>query len=162
RKVVLSTGDVTTVAGGFFSPCGLALDGNGNLYVADTLNNAIRKIQLANGMVTTVAGMVGTSGSTDGPGSVARFSQPNGLAIGQGNLYIADTGNSTIRQMVLTSGMVSTVAGLAGTTGSTNGATGALTRFNQPYGVAADGSGTLYVADTFNHTIRKVVASSGA
>ena len=162
-------GMVTTVAGSsgnkgstdgpgsaarFNSPEGLEVDGSGNIYVADKDNDTIRKIT-PEGMVTTVAGSAGNSGSTDGLANAARFSHPYGLALdGSGNLYVADISNDTIRK-IAPDGMVTTVAGGAGIRGSTDGSASAA-RFNHPYGVTVDGSGNLYVADKDNYTIRKI------
>ena len=146
--------DGTGSAAQFCHPFGVAVDGPGNVYVADTYNSTIRKISPA-GVVTTLAGSAGQRGSTDGTGSVARFSVPYGVAAdGSGNLYVADSGNSTIRK-ITPAGVVSTLAGSAGQTGSTD-ATGSAARFNWPSSVAVDGSGTLYVADMSNSTIRKI------
>ncbi len=162
-------GVVTTVAGlagnpgsadgagsaaGFNYPYGVAVDGTGHVYVADSNNNAIRKID-PDGTVTTVAGSAGSSGSTDGTGISARFNQPYGVAAdNHGNLYVADSYNHTIRK--IGPGLeVTTIAGLAGNPGSTEGA-GSAARFNFPFGVAVDGAGNLYVADSRNHTIRKI------
>jgi sugar lactone lactonase YvrE len=170
RKIVSSTVTVTTLAGlagssgsadgtgsdaRFDSPSGVAIDGVGNVYVADTLNNTLRKVTPA-GVVTTLAGSPGVAGSTDGTGSAALFRGPQGLAIdGGGNLYVADTNNHTIRKVVPSTGVVTTIAGLAGISGSADGlGSGAL--FNFPSGIAVDGAGNLYVADTDNHTIRAV------
>ncbi|HEY9899839.1 MAG TPA: NHL repeat-containing protein [Pantanalinema sp.] len=176
RKIVLSTGEVTTLAGTagvngstdgtgtaatFSSPRGLAADGTGNLYVADSNNQTIRKIVLSSGVVTTLAGAAGSAGSTNGTGSAARFFNPLGLAAdGTGNLYVADSTNSSIRKIVLSTGVVTTLAGTLGSYGSTDG-TGTAATFKNPAAVTADGSGTLYVADTYNHTIRKIVISTG-
>jgi streptogramin lyase len=138
----------------FSAPFGVAVDGSGNVYVADTSNNAIRKITSA-GVVSTFAGLPGTSGSTDGTGPAARFHAPYGVAMdGSGNVYVADTSNNAIRK-ITSAGVVSTFAGLAGTSGSADG-TGSAARFNQPYGVAVDGSGNVYVADGGNHTVRRI------
>ncbi len=174
RKIT-SFGVVTTLAGSpgivgsidgtgsearFQGPQGLAIDGSGRLYVADTNNHTVRKLVLSTGVATTVAGLAGNSGSADGPGGLARFDFPSGVAVdGAGNLLIADTENHTIRQ-ILPSGLVSTVAGLAGASGGADG-TGSAARFDAPSGVAAAPSGDLCVADTDNHTIRKVVPSTG-
>jgi sugar lactone lactonase YvrE len=136
----------------FNEPIGVAVDTAGNLYVADQANNAIRKVSPA-GVVTTLAGSGELAGSVDGTGASARFSSPQGIAVdGAGNVYVADTGNHTIR-MITPAGGVSTLAGTAGTPGSLEG-TGAAARFNGPTGVAVDGSGNLYVADQGNNTIR--------
>ena len=154
--------DGAGTASQFNNPGNVALDSAGNLYVADTDNDTIRKITPA-GVASTLAGSPGISGSADGAGSSARFNQPLGVAVDTaGNVYVADTGNHTIRKMTPagTNWSVSTLAGMAGVSGSANG-TGAGARFYEPEGVAVDGSGNVYVADTWNHTIR-VVGSSGA
>ena len=141
----------------FNHPTGVAADGSGNVYVADTTNNTIRKITPA-GAVSTLAGLAGVSGSSDGAGSAALFSRPGGLALDSLlNLYVADTGNSTIRK-ITPAGVVTTVAGLPGVAGLKDGV-GNDAWFNQPQDVAVDGSGTVYVADTGNATIRRVTAA---
>jgi sugar lactone lactonase YvrE len=146
--------DGTAGTARFNRPTGVAIDSAGTVYVADTGNNTIRTVT-AQGMVTTLAGLAGQTGSTDGTGSTARFNAPAGLAIDRnGTLYVADSGNHTIR-MVTQTGVVTTVAGRAGQSGSTDGAR-TTARFNGPYGVATDGSGNLYVADTGNSTIRMI------
>jgi sugar lactone lactonase YvrE len=146
--------DGTGSAALFNSPEGVAADSAGNLYVADTANHTIRKVA-PDGMVTTLVGLAGTSGSTDDVGSAARFSGPYGIAAdSEGNLYVADTGNHAIRK-ITPDGMVTTLAGRAGSQGSTDG-TGSAARFYRPCGLATDSEGNLYVADTYNHTIRKV------
>ena len=142
----------------FNNPSGLATDAAGNLYVSDTNNHTIRKITAA-GLVTTLAGLAGTKGSSDGIGLSARFSSPTGIAVDSaGNIYVADTGNVTIRKVTPTGG-VSTLAGFAGLSGVVDG-TGNAVRFTTPYGVAVDGAGNVYIADTGNHTIRKGVTAS--
>jgi len=138
----------------FNSPNGVAVDGSGNTYVADTFNHTIRKVTPA-GVVTTLAGTPGAFGSADGTGSAARFLSPSGVAVdGSGNVYVADSSSSTIRK-ITPAGVVTTLAGTPLGTGSADG-TGAAARFNSPYGVAVDTSGNVYVADTFNNTIRKI------
>jgi streptogramin lyase len=132
----------------------VAVDGDGNLYVADANNHTIRKITPA-GVVTTLAGTAGSSGSADGTGADARFKYPSGVAVdGDGNLYVADRDNNTIRK-ITPAGVVTTLAGTAGSSGSADG-TGADARFNYPSGVAVDGVGNVNVADRYNHTIRKI------
>lgn len=176
RKVVVSTGTVTTLAGTvgmcgstdgtgaaarFSNPGGMAADGSGNLFVADAGSHTIRKIVVSTGAVTTLAGTAGMSGSADGTGTAALFNAPRAVAAdGSGNLFVADSSH-TIRQVVVTTGVVTTLAGSTGSAGSTDG-TGGAARFNFPRGVAADGSGNLFVADMGNSTIRRVVVSTGA
>ncbi|MEO6876025.1 MAG: immunoglobulin domain-containing protein [Opitutaceae bacterium] len=148
--------DGTGSAARFFYPQGVAADAAGNVYVADTRNNLLRKVTVA-GVVTTLAGVspFQSTGTTDGTGSIARFAAPHGAAVdAAGNLYIADTLNSTIRKISST-GLVSTFAGSAGLTGSTD-AIGSAARFYYPYGIVVDGAGIVYVSDTFNQTIRKI------
>jgi sugar lactone lactonase YvrE len=168
RKII-PVGVVTTLAGTahmrgsadgsgaaarFDAPYSEAVDSAGNVYVADSVNFTIRKITPAGG-VTTLAGTAGMNGSADGTGAAARFRLPSGVAVdGAGNVYVADTNNSTIRK-VTAAGVVTTLAGSAQMAGSADG-TGAAARFNFPIGVAADGAGNVYVADTNNSAIRKV------
>jgi D-alanyl-D-alanine dipeptidase len=146
--------DGTGAAARFNSPVGVATDVNGNVYVADIRNHTIRKITPA-GVVTTLAGTAGTSGSADGTGAAASFNWPIGVATDAGgNVYVADMVNHTIRK-ITPAGVVTTLAGIAGTSGSADG-TGAAASFYHPRGVATDASGNVYVADTFNSTIRKI------
>jgi hypothetical protein len=171
RKVALG-GVVTTLAGQpgswgsadgtgsaarFWWPRGVAVDSAGNVYVADTANDTIRKVT-PGGVVTTLAGLAGNIGSADGAGSAARFDWPDGVAVDSaGNVYVADTANDTIRK-VTPGGVVTTLAGLAENEGSADG-TGSAARFYQPAGVAVDNAGNVYVADYYNCTIRKVTPS---
>jgi hypothetical protein len=148
------TTDGTGAAAGFRNPQGIAIDSTGNIYVADSSNNTIRKVT-TNGVVTTFAGTAGASGTTDGTGVAARFAGPIGLTLDStGNLYVADTSNHTIRK-ITSAGVVTTFAGGAGLTGTTNG-TGTAARFYNPFGVTIDSSGNLFVADAANYTIRKI------
>ena len=150
--------DGTGSAARFNYPNGVAVDANGNVYVADTDNSTIRKITPA-GVVTTLAGSAGATGSDDGTGSAARFNYPYSVAVdASGNVYVADTDNSTIRK-ITPAGVVTTLAGSAGATGSDDG-TGSAARFNWPDGVAVDASGNVHVADTDNQTIRKITFSA--
>jgi sugar lactone lactonase YvrE len=151
------TVDATGIAATFDNPNGITTDGT-NLYVADTLNNKIRQIVIITGAVTTLAGS-GTVGNADNTnGKTATFNHPSGITNDGTNLYVADTLNNKIRVVSMTTGAVSTFAG-SGTTGNTNN-TGVLATFNQPWGVTTDGT-NLYVADTYNHMIRKIVIASG-
>ncbi len=153
---VIGSADGTGNAAGFNNPSGVAVDSEGNVYVADSSNQTIRKITI-NGVVTTVAGTVGRRGSADGTGNAAQFSNPIGVAVdSSGNLYVADMGNSTIRK-IARGGVVTTLAGSAGMMGSTNGI-GSDARFIEPWGVALDSAGNVYVTDRFNSTIRKITS----
>ncbi len=155
RKIVIGTGVVTTFATGFSGPYGLALDGAGNVYVADTGNHVIRKVT-AGGVVSVLAGIAGTPGSLDGTGTGASFHSPYGIAVDSTatNLYVADTLNHVIRQIVIATGAVTTPVGSAGSPGSANGI-GSIARFNGPAGVAASTAGPVYVADFLNNLIRQ-------
>lgn len=158
-------GEVTTLAGGregfadgpgaaaaFHTPSALALDDEGNLYVADTGNHRVRKIS-KEGQVSTVAGD-GEAGFADGPALAARFNAPVGVAVDkEGNVYVADTYNDRVR-LVTKDGQVRTLAG-AGTPGHADGPASAAL-FDTPCAVAVDKDGNVYVADTGNHRLRKV------
>ncbi len=140
----------------FYQPWGLAVDNAGNVYVGDSWNQAIRKVTPA-GVVTTLAGLPGSPGGADGTNSNARFSYPSQVAVDSGtNIFVAD-GEHTIRKVtpVGNNWVVTTLAGVAGSSGSADG-TNSDARFNVPYGVALDSAGNLYVADTYNNTIRKM------
>lgn len=141
----------------FASPYAVATDSAGNVYVTDIVDNVIRKIDTT-GYVTTLAGTPNTSGSVDsptGPASAASFTLPEGIATDNaGNVYVADTGNSTIRK-ITPAGYVTTLAGSAGNTGHFDG-TGPGASFNGPQGLATDSAGNIYVADTGNNAIRKI------
>jgi hypothetical protein len=226
RKVVIATGDAITIAGRrglpgssngisstaqFSQPLGIALNTAGTFaLVADTGNHTIRRVDVASGQVTTLAGLAGAPGSTNGTGSAARFNQPTGIAISSdgsfaligdsGNdalrklviatgqvstvasplaftrigiaqsggrrmivpsntdgcsVLVADNADHTIRQVRLSTGAVSPVAGSPGLAGASNGV-GAAARFDAPAGVVLLGAGIALVADTNNHTIRRI------
>jgi DNA-binding beta-propeller fold protein YncE len=152
----LQTGstDGQGAAARFNYPDDVSVDSSGNVYVTDQHNHIIRKITTG-GSVSTIAGSAGQTGSTDGQGAAARFKYPAGIAVdSSGNIYVADRDNHIIRK-IASDGSVSTLAGSAGQIGSTDGQ-GAAARFKNPYGVAVDSSGNVYVADTSNHIIRKI------
>ena len=176
-REIAANGAVTTLAGSFGnfgytnatganaafdSPRGISRDSSGNLYVADYLNNVLRKVTTPAGMVTTVAGAAGSIGSADGVGTNALFFGPQGVVVNPTNnnfIYLADTGNSTIRQLTASgpNWIVGTLAGDA-SIGSTNAA-GTAARFFWPMDMASDGHGNFYVADAANDVIRKVAAN---
>ncbi|MES2277154.1 MAG: T9SS type B sorting domain-containing protein [Bacteroidota bacterium] len=136
----------------FSGPGGITADASGNLYVADQVNNKVRKITSL-GVVSTLAGS-GSAGANDGSGPIATFNNPDGLAIdNQGNIYVADTKNNIIRKITPT-GAVSTFAG-SSTAGRADGI-GTAAGFNYPTGITIDVSGNLYVADYKNYLIRKI------
>jgi sugar lactone lactonase YvrE len=145
----------------FNAPSSVAVDGTGNLYVADYGNSTVRKVTAA-GVVTTLAGTAGRAGAADGTGGAASFGLLKGIAVdSMGNVYVTDTSGlsrvisgPTIRK-ITPGGIVTTLAGMAGFEGSANG-TGASAHFSNPSGIAIDGAGNLYVGDTNNSTIRKI------
>jgi hypothetical protein len=174
REVNLATGVITTVAGdgtaGYSGdnqqataaeldhPTAVAVDGAGNLFIADTANNCIREVNLASGVITTVAGD-GTAGyNGDGiAATAAELNAPSSVAVSTaGNLLIADTDNNRIRLVDLSSNVITTVAGngIAGYSGDNGQATAAS--IDNPLGIAADASGNLYISDTANNAIREV------
>jgi len=138
----------------FSAPNGVAADTQGNLVVADTGNNTIRKVSI-NGSVTTLAGHAQQNGTADDVGANAFFYSPTSVALdGVGNTYVADYLNSAIRKITPT-GTVSTLAGSAGLTGALD-ATGSAARFYYPFGIAVTTNGDVYVSDTWNDVIRKI------
>ena len=140
-------------------PTSIAIDASGNVYIADSANHVIRKVS-SGGAVTTFAGLAGLSGTADGFQTVARFNTPSGVTLDtSGNVYVADTGNHTIRR-ISPEGQVTTLAGSGGLIGNADG-TGAAARFSFPFDLTVDSAGNLYVADTLNHAIRKIVISTG-
>jgi sugar lactone lactonase YvrE len=165
RKVT-PAGSVTTIAGKggvgfvdaqgtnamFYSPHALTLDAQGNIYVADAANHAIRKVNTT-GYVSTVAGN-GTANYVEGTGMAARLNAPRGITVdGAGNLYVVDSNNCAIRK-ITPGGVVSTISGRY-TGGATDG-TGTAALFNAPFGIDIDARGMLYIGDEHNNLIRKL------
>ena len=173
QRVDKNTGIITTVAGNGHSgssldpldggpatsatlsyPSGVAVDVEGNLFIADTFNNRIRKVEASTGIITTIAG--------NGIGNFGRLWGPVGLAIDMSsNLLIADRENNCIRRIITHTGNITIVAGTGsqGFSGEGGPATSAI--FDKPFGVAVDTSGNIYIADTNNHCIRQVDATTG-
>ncbi|MDX2043330.1 MAG: BACON domain-containing carbohydrate-binding protein [Acidobacteriota bacterium] len=157
-----NTGDGAAAVGArLFFPTGIAADADGNLYVADSANNRVRKITPA-GVILPFAGngMLGSSGD-GGQAADATFNQPQSVAVDStGNVYISDTGNHRIRK-VAPSGVITTVAGTGtdGFSGDGGPATQAL--LNLPFQVAVDSAGNLFIADASNRRVRKVTVSTG-
>jgi hypothetical protein len=154
-------------------PHGIVADDEGDLYVADTFNNTVRKIKYVGGkwVVTTIAGQVGVFGSVDGTNTGAQFNNPGGITIDRrGDLFVTDVQNNSIRKLTPAGSnwVVTTVAGLGGNIrdgralrpayGSSDG-TNSDARFFAPFGIAADSHDNLYVADYENSTIRKITRS---
>ncbi len=172
RKVTVSTGIITTVAGNgnptyagdggqatnasLFNPTSVAFDATGNMYIADYSNNVIRMVN-ASGIITTFAGNGTQSFSGDGGQATnATFSGPVGVAFdAAGNLYIADRNNNRIR-IVNPSGIINTFAG-NGTAGYTgNGGQAISAEFNGPFGLDLDATGNLYISDLYNNVVRMI------
>jgi trimeric autotransporter adhesin len=179
RLVTKSTGIISTVAGTGSSgysgdggiatsaalnyPRGVTIDASGNIYIADTYNHRIRMVTKSTGIISTVAGNGSYGYSGDGGlATSALLYNPRGVAIdASGNIYIADTFNHRIRMVMLSTGIISTVAGTGSYGYSGDGGIATSAKLYYPYGVAMDASGNIYIADTFNHRIRMVTKSTG-
>jgi sugar lactone lactonase YvrE len=171
RKIVIATATVSTFAGTagvsgsadatgtsatFGGPSGMWCDTAGTaIYVCD--QNAIRKVTYSGAVVTTFAGSVGSTGTTDDTGTAARFNGPTGIwGDGAGVMYVVDSGNQAIRKVTYPGAVVTVFAGNPLAASGTTDATGTAARFFNPHGICSDGAGNLYVSDAGNHTIRKV------
>jgi NHL repeat len=143
----------------FGAPSGIAIAAGSDLLVADAAHDRVVSLSYGNGALGWIAGVVQTPGTADGVGPAARFRRPTVLLRNGNDLYVADTGNHTIRKIDLTTHMVTTPAGKAGVVGSANG-NGNAALFSAPAGLAIDGT-DLYVADTGNQTIRKIDLAKG-
>ncbi len=178
RRVDASTGNISTVAGNgnagsagdggqavaaeLNNPAGIAIDGAGNLYIADTGNNAVRRVDVS-GTITTVVGTLGNSGyaGDGGPATSALLSSPRGLALTPGgDLILADTGNNRVRQFSVGSQSIQTIAG-NGSAGynKTDQMLATQAQLNNPYGVAVRSDGAVAIADTLNNRIRLIDTS---
>ena len=176
----VNSSDGTGATARFYYPQGISYSEpsgvytQGRLFVADTSNHTIRQIDVATGVVSTLAGLAGSYGPANGTGAAARFNTPRGIsysepsgAYTQGRLFVADTYNNTIRQIDVATGVVSTLAGQAGSAGSTDG-TGTAARFNTPRDISYSApsgvytQGRLFVADRDNHSIRQIDIATGA
>ena len=186
REVAAGTGIITTIAGngiagysgdgGFATsaelndPDGVAVDSDGNVYIADSFNNVIRMVAAGTGIITTIAGTgpnnAGYSGD-GGPATLAELNGPESVAIDSaGNLYIADSYNNAVREIAANTGIITTVAGIdvdgIGVAGySGDGGPGISAELDNPEGVAIDAAGNLYIADSFNNVVREVSAGTG-
>jgi hypothetical protein len=154
-----SDSTTTTSSGTFNNPSGIYTDGT-YVYVADTGSNTIQYVVISTGSYAILAGSTsGTAGFTNGTGTAALFNAPSSITSDGTNLYVADKGNNVIRKIVISTGVVTTFAGsTSGAFGFTNG-TGTAALFNAPSGIASDGT-NLYVSDTGNNSIRKIVIST--
>lgn len=144
-------------------PSSVALDGAGNLYIADSAHDRIRKVDATTHIISTVAGNGNTGVPADGtPALQASLNMPSGVAIdGAGNLYIADTKNNAVRVVSAVTGVISTIAGNGAVGYTGDGGPAKNATLNQPWGVTVNAAGDLYIADTNNHVIRKVTISTG-
>jgi hypothetical protein len=177
RKVD-TTGTVTTFAGGGipvlgdggpataaqFDPySGVAFDSSGNFYIADLVNNRIRKVNLVTGIITTIAG-TGVTGSVGdgGPATAAQLNGPIAVALDSaGNLYIADSTGRRVRKVNQVTGIITTIAGTGASGSAGDGFPATAAQLNNPQGVALDSSGNLYISEFAGHRVRKVNAVTG-
>ena len=179
REVNATTGVIITLAGTgtagcsgdngpataaqLSSPSGVAVDGSGDVFIADAGNNVVREVNATTGVIVTIAG-TGTAGYSgdNGPATAAQLSSPAGVAVdASGDVLIADSGNNVVREVNATTGVIITIAGTgtAGYSGDNGPATGA--QLSAPSSVAVDGSGDVFIADSGNNVVREVNATTG-
>ena len=185
RKVTASSGIITTIAGngiytysgdggpatsaGLRAPYAVAVDGSGNVYIADTPNNVIRKVAASTGIISTIAGNgfgagTGTGGYSGdgGQATSAELNYPSDVVLdASGNLYISDWSNSRIRTVTASTGIISTIAGNGTYNYSGDGGPATNAAMNYPCGVVVDASGNVFISDEYNNVIRKVTISTG-
>ncbi|HLF86329.1 MAG TPA: hypothetical protein VI584_04540, partial [Nitrospiria bacterium] len=174
RKVDAATGLITTVAGsgngsfsgdngpaiyaGLAGPSGVAVDKEGNLFIADTFNNRIRMIDKDTGFISTIAGNDNAFRIGDKESSEKSLSRPYAIAIdSKGDIYITDSDNHMIRKLDRKTGDIVTIAGNGKTGLSPDDTLAKEASLNYPFGIAIDQADNIYIADTFNHTVRKVI-----
>lgn len=176
RKVD-TAGRITTIAGtgtqGFSgdngpataarldSPQGLALDAGNYLYIADTHNHRVRKLDLTTGIITTMAGTTAGFSGDNGLATAAQLDLPTALAVDANSLYIADTQNYRVRKIAIATGLITTVAGNGTQSFSGDGGLATAASIDSPTGLAIDSAGDLSIADTHNHRIRRIAAATG-
>jgi len=179
RKIDITSGMIDTIAGGGASgylgdggpatqaildePAGVAVTSSNDLYIADSLNHRIRNVSNASGIISTVAGNgIGTYAGDGGLALSASFNTPSDVVLdASGNIFIADTMNNRIRKVDKATGVVTTVAGTGMQGYGGDGGQASSARFYQPAGIFIDGMANLYIADTWNHRVRKVNAATG-
>jgi len=145
----------------FVEPHSVAVDENNKFHISDSANHRVFKYDPDNGALTSLAGTSGHFGMTNGPGFIARFFSPKGVALARGGLIVADSGNHMLRCLSLT-GSVSIVTNFAGAASQAGLVDGPLdtARFNSPIGLATDATGNIYVADSKNNAVRKIDANN--
>ncbi len=179
RKITVSSGIISTIAGTgsqsysgdggaatnakLYQPFGVGVDISGNVYIADSYNNAIRAIAVSTGIITTIAGTGIASYSGDGDvATSATLYNPSGVTVdSSGNVYIADYGNHRIRKVTILTGKIATIAGTGASSYSGDGGVATSAELNRPSGIALDFVGNTYIADSNNNRIRKVTVSTG-
>lgn len=183
RKISGTTGIITTLAGqpgvyGYsgdegpatgaklYTPYDVAVDPSGNVFIVDSQNHTIRKVEAATGIITTFAGMaaIPSGGYTGdgGPATSATFNSPQGIAVdAAGNVFVVDAGNHVVRKISVETGIISTFAGSADYGYSGDGGAAASAKMYAPCKIAVDAAGDVYIADQGSHVIRKVSASNG-